>query len=354
MKKINLSTKFFNRRLNLLEFKLQRTKLISKPVYLTIEPTDACNSRCVMCNKRKLYASPEFKPGFMSREIFEKALPWVSYATSTCWGGFGEPFLHPHYGEWAEDLKQAGANLSCFTNGINLTRSLAEKLVDIQFDTIIISIGGATEHTYKSIRGVNGLKPMLKNLAYLNEVKRANNSIKPAISFNLVAMNTVLPQLIDIIRLAHKHEIQSVAMPDLDVQYEENIEESIWTDIERAKEHIEQASHIAKELGIGFCPPTLHEYAKNCRAFFSMIFVTYDGIVLSCSTERHILGDLKKNPLEKIWNNKAYQRIREKYFKEGVQSACPGCVEWDKSKHTMLTATVDLRNDLIALAKMEV
>ncbi|MCK4782427.1 MAG: radical SAM protein, partial [Desulfobacteraceae bacterium] len=251
----------------------------------------------VMCNKRKLYVSPEFKPGFMSKDIFERVLPWVSYATPTCWGGFGEPFLHPHYSEWAEDLKRVGATLECFTNGISLKRSLAEKLVDIQFDTITISIGGAREEAYKYIRGIKGLKSMLKNLASLNEVKRANNFIKPVVSFNLVAMNTVLPRLNDVIRLAHEYKVQSIIIPNLDVQYDENIKESIWTDIERAKDYIEEANHIAKEFGIGFCPPSLQEYHGDCRAFFTVMFVTYNGIILCCSTERYILGDLKTDPL---------------------------------------------------------
>jgi radical SAM protein with 4Fe4S-binding SPASM domain len=344
MMKHNLSKKSWNRMLNDFEYKLKRTKLASRPVYLTIEPTDACNSRCVMCNKRKLYGSPGFRPGFMSREIFEKVLPFVSYATSTCWGGFGEPFLHPFYGEWAGDLKNAGACLLCFTNGITMNKGLVEKLVAIQFDHIVISIGGATEQKYKDIRGVNGLRLMLNNLTYLNEVKKACLSPKPYISFNLVAMNSVLPELEAVIRLAHEFDVRQVSMPDLDVQYEESVKESIWTNIARAREYVESADRVAQQLGVKLVPPTLSESVGDCRAFFRNMQITYDGVVLSCPKERYILGSLKENTINEVWNNSQHREKRKEYFVRGLRQMCPVCEEWDKSERTLLTVNVDFRD----------
>lgn len=343
MKKISLDKKFINRWLNRFEFKLKRTKLFSKPIFLTIEPTNACNSRCIMCNKLNEYASSDFKAGFMSRNIFEKILPCVSFASSVCWGGFGEPFLHPNYGEWAEDLKNAGADLICFTNGIKLNRSLAEKLVDIQFDSINISIGGATEDVYKAVRGVNGLMIMLKNLNYLNEVKRTNCSIKPIVNFNIVAMNTVLPQLIEIVNLAHKNNITAINMPDLNVQYVENIKESIWTNIETAKQYIDEAEQYAKKMGISFSPPTTEEHKGDCQHFFDMMQITYDGIVLSCPEERYNLGNLNLKSINEIWNDEFYRRLRCQYLEHGNHVICKSCIEWDKSKETMLNASLDIR-----------
>jgi len=341
--KFRLSKKSLNQLSNMLEIRLKRSRLLSRPVFLTAEPTDACNSRCIMCNKRKLYCSPQFKPGFMSREIFEKILPWASYASSFCWGGFGEPFLHPSYADWAEDLKDSGAKLLCFTNAISLKKELAEKLVKIQFDNIVISIGGATAKTYKYIRGVNGFHSMLENLAYLNAVKAAHNSALPVIDFNLVAMNTVLPELNDVIRLAHEHKVRSVAMPDLNLQYEENVQESIWNNMDEARKYIESAQLLAGKLGVGLVPPTLDEKKGDCRDFFSLIQIAYDGTVLSCPMEKYTLGSLKHETLSRIWNKAEYRKLRKSYFKEGLCVTCPHCVEWDKSRTAMLRFSVDLR-----------
>ncbi|MFX0142177.1 MAG: radical SAM/SPASM domain-containing protein [Candidatus Hodarchaeota archaeon] len=343
MKKISLDKKFINRWLNRFEFKLKRTKLFSKPTFLTIEPTNSCNSRCIMCNKLKEYASSDFKAGFMSRDIFEKVLPWVSFASSVCWGGFGEPFLHPNYGEWAEDLKNAGANLTCFTNGINLKEFLSKKLVEIQFDSIHISLGGATEDVYKNIRGVNGLEKMLKNLEFLNGIKKDYNSKKPVVHFSLVAMNSVLPQLLDIVKLASKYNVESLEMPDLNIQYSENIEECIWLNIEKAKEYIEETKQLSNKLGLGFCSPTIKEKIDDCHDFFNLIQITYDGKILSCSNEKFILGDLNLNTLAEIWNNESYLRLRNDYYKNGIYKTCPECTRWDKSRQTMLKPTINLR-----------
>lgn len=351
MRKVRLDKKFLNRWLNRLEIKLQRKKLLSKPVYLTIEPTNACNSRCIMCNKFKEYETKEFKPGFMSREIFEKIIPWAKYASSTCWGGFGEPFLHPQYGHWAEELKKNGANLTTFTNGIKMDRSLARKLVEIQFDSIHISLGGSTEDIYKKIRGIFGFERMLENLEYLNEIKRRNNSKKPFIYFSLVAMNSVLPQLNDIVRLAKKYGIASLELPDLNVQYPENIKESIWTGIDEAKKIINNAWRLSNEIGVKFHPPTLEEKIEECHDFFNLIQITHDGKVLSCSNEKFLTGDLKLETIEEIWNNKKYLRLRREYFYKGIAKICPDCQQWNKSKELMLKPTINLRDNSIDYKK---
>jgi hypothetical protein len=140
-------------------------------------------------------------------------------------------------------------------------------------------------------------------------------------------------------------------MPDLNIQYEENIQESIWNNLAEARKYIESAYHLAAKLGVGFIPPTLDEKKDDCRDFFSLMQIAYDGTVLSCPMEKYTLGSLKHATLFQIWNNAEYRRLRKDYFKQGLCFTCPHCVEWDKSRSTMLHAAIDLRGESNQLPK---
>jgi len=228
---------------------------------------------------------------------------------------------------------------------------LARKLVEIRFDSIHFSLGGLTEEVYKKIRRINGLEKKLQNLEYLNYIKRSYNSEKPIVHFSLVAMNSVLPQLNDIVLLAKKYSVASLEMPDLNVQYPENIQESIWTNIVEAKEIINDAWRLSNEIGVKFLPPTLEEKIEECHDFFNLMQITYDGKILSCSNEKFMNGDLNSEPIDEIWNNNSYLRLRRDYFINGIIDICPDCQRWNKSKELILRPNINLRDNSIDYKK---
>lgn len=80
---------------------------------------------------------------------------------------------------------------------------VVKNFVDIGIDMICISMGGSTRQTYQKIRGVDGFDQVVQNIKKINEYKILKNKKTPVLSFNVVAMNSLMPELVSLVRLAH-------------------------------------------------------------------------------------------------------------------------------------------------------
>src|SRR3990170_1027247 len=142
---ISISNMFMNR----FEINRKRTNLFSRPLHIALEPTLKCNSDCVMCNRN------------FSRH----------------------------------ETKKAGRFVFTYTNAILMTEEIGRELVDAGMDRICVSIGGATREAYRKIRGVDKHDRVMENLKLIRDYKKKKGVAKPAIFLEVVAMNSVLPEL---------------------------------------------------------------------------------------------------------------------------------------------------------------
>lgn len=343
MRYINLRS-FMNRIYNRWEIKRRRTYLKSKPPEIGIETTNRCNSKCIMCNRMFSRTDENQHAGLLDWSILEKCKNFLRYCERVALGGFGEPFLHPEYIEIAEFIKGCGPYVYCFTNGSLLNEKTCESLVRISYDELCISLGGGDRETHKYIRGIDNFDEVVDNLLRLNYIKRLRGLKKPVISFNIVAMNTVLKRVDKVLELAVKLEAKAIAMPNLVVQGETMKGESPWMNAAQSMEIFRKTEEAASEHNIKFSYPKLRERKGDCVNFFSNMYITWDGTVLSCPLERFILGDLNKSGLEEIWNSDSYATLRQKYHTEGISSVCPNCFCWDIRKETFLNPNENTRN----------
>ncbi len=137
--------------LNQLEFKLQKDRPKSFPVYMKIEPTRFCHLRCPYCP----HSDPKYNKQFTKTKQlkfndFKKIVdPLSDTLLGISLSNYGEPL-------WCEDLtkmieyannKNVGTmfptNLS-----VPLSDDKAEKLVRSGLDMIMVSLNGATQETY--------------------------------------------------------------------------------------------------------------------------------------------------------------------------------------------------------------
>ena len=327
MRYINAKS-FANKQLNKFELRRRRTRLVSRPIEISLEPTLRCNATCVMCNRQSVRKDQVKNSGLLDSETFDRVRPFFPYAERVLLGGFGEALLHPDYIRMVREIKKCGPQVYFFTNAYLLKREIAEGLVDAGLDQVCVSIGGADPETHTYVRGGDTLGKVIDNIRGLNECREAAGNGHPQVSFNVVAMNSVLPEIEAILDLASELKIESLWMPHLVAQEEGMIEESPWTQVEEARERIESAARKAEALGIDFFPPGLDESVGDCLSFFQEIYVAWDGKILSCPFERFILGDLAEHSIEEIWNGPGYRKVREGYFREGIEKVCPNCSKW--------------------------
>lgn len=333
----------FNRILSLCEARLKRTRLLARPIEIALEPTLQCNSDCIMCNRNFNFKKAKEAAGFLDWKIFNKVKPYFKSAESVLFGGFGEALLHPDYFSMLRAIKREGPFVYFFTNGILMKDEAGKNLVDSGIDMICISMGGATKQTYKKIRGVDGFEQVVQNIEKINEYKIMKNKKTPVLSFNVVAMNSIMPELASMVRLANKIGVEHIAMPNMVAQGKEMIVESIWENVDEAKSTIEQASTIAEKYNIKFIPPNLKIMEKDCKSLFHKMFINWDGTVMSCALEKYIVGDVSKNSLSEIWNSKGMIGLRKKYYEHGLKSVCPRCSCWDNKPDNFLYGNANTR-----------
>jgi len=337
------SVSFFNKILNKFEIKLNRTYLFSKPVEIAIEPTLKCNSNCIMCNRNFSRKETKNAEGFLSWDILTKAKPFLKYAERVLFGGFGEALLHPEYLAMLREIKKYNPFVYFFTNGILMTEEIGKGLVDSGMDMICISMGGATRDTYKKIRGVDAFVEVVNNIKYVTAYKKKTGKKRPILSFNVVAMNSLLPELEALVQLARDIGVEHIAFPNLVVQGDAVREESLWLNRKDAINAFEKASLLANQLQIKFEPPNLDICKYDCKVIFNKMSINWDGTVMSCALERYITGDLKDDDIASIWNNNGMIKLRKGYYEKGLEDICRNCACWDNRPEAYLTPWINSR-----------
>lgn len=322
--------------LNRLEFAIKRDHLLSYPIELCIEPTTRCNSKCVMCTMPVHRQKGSVPLGDMSWQTFLCTRPFWKTAREILLGGNGEPFLHSRYLDMARELKKEGCFVHCFSNGLLINEDISKKLVAAQYDRIAVSIGGATAQTYKYIRGVDGFHQVVKNLRKLKEIKKVLGVRKPEIHFNIAAMNSVIRELSDLVRLASELDVTFIDVFHLWVFFDRVRHESPWLKIDAAQEEMSRAKEVAKELGVGLRLPSFEPRESFCSHPFDHFLVRWDGKIVSCSHERFLLGDINKESPAEIWNSASWRQLRRRIWQNGYRKTCPPCHLWQINKKELL------------------
>ena len=128
-----------------IEFKKEHLRL---PEISSIELTNNCNLKCPNCPNATL----SFHKGYMSDEVFEKALKYLPpYKNDTiavhC---MGEPLLHPKLIVYLKRLAELEINICMSTNGVLLEGRVCKEILSI-FSKLDKAVLYVSFHTKKSV-----------------------------------------------------------------------------------------------------------------------------------------------------------------------------------------------------------
>lgn len=141
------------------------------PVYVEVSPCGSCNHRCTYCALDFM----GYKAVFLDTKILKERLREMgaSGVKSIMYAGEGEPLLHRDIGDIISHTRKAGIDVAITTNGVLLSRELADSVL-ANVTWIKISINGATKTTYAKIHRANpdDLDKVMKNMAYASKLKR--------------------------------------------------------------------------------------------------------------------------------------------------------------------------------------
>ena len=130
-----------NKKIKLIDDKLQFYKNIPLFNWIEISPIDACNRKCVFCPKSDPKLAPDtFK--VMDNKTIEKLayeLNEINYTGTIVFAGYGEPMLDKNIYKKIQIISKI-CNTEITTNGDPLTRKTIRKLVDSGINKIVVSL----------------------------------------------------------------------------------------------------------------------------------------------------------------------------------------------------------------------
>lgn len=274
-------------------------KLPMGPLYINVEPTNACNLKCATCS-----IDGSRKRGLMDMDLFRKIIDDAYesdvYEVALFLGG--EPLLHKRIPEMVEYVTRKGMEPRIYTNACLLDKKMAEALIDAGLVFLGISFDGDNKEDYEAMRVGATYEDVLENVLNFLRVKKAKNTDLPYVAILMLKMLENPNQ-----EIAPEFRALFDGLP-VDEFTARNPHD--WrgerTDIDQ------------EDRGSNYYP---------CMSNYAAMSIAWDGKVVGCSADLNgamIFGDLNHQSIMEIWNGEEMVRDR-KLMKQRRYKEIPLC-----------------------------
>jgi radical SAM protein with 4Fe4S-binding SPASM domain len=310
-----------NAALNCEEFRTGALMLHSRPQVVFVELTENCNLHCVMCRSAGRYDPSKN----MDRSLFDRvAADLFDYAAIVDLRGWGESTILKDFSYYFEETARYGCRPRIVTNLTVGNERLWRRLVALDA-LIVISFDAATPETFAALRPGARLDRILANAAVIVDECRALGRSTEGVYFNVVAQSDALEELPRIVDIAAEYGLKRVHLNPvtLDTSHPGHLSRHI----DRVRRSLaamrERSEATGIEITLGAAlDESLAETgaaAKRCTHPWVYCLVNHAGRVGFCDhligagTERYLLGDLREQTFEAIWNGQAYEELRRQH-----------------------------------------
>jgi len=237
------------------------------PKFIKIETMVGCNAKCLFCSLGA--GILKRKRGRMASEFFFKTVDQARDLGFEIIAYFmNEPLMESRIFEFFDYIKDTGSKQELFTNASLITKDMAKKLSQYQYNKFVISFHGGNKETYEKVMGLNFEKTVSK-IKYLISLGKISNYV---ISIKISEDN--------------KNSIDDFR--------------NLWKGY---RFHISKAINWAGTFGKG-------KGVKKCGVL-NMPCVFWDGRMPLCCLDAEgkiIIGDLKEQSLKEVLNGQIYQK----------------------------------------------
>lgn len=254
------------------------------PIYLNIEPTNACNLNCRVCSN-----DGSRNRGVMDMDLFRDIVDQAEgsgvHKVALFLGG--EPLLHKELPQMVEDVGARGMESRIRTNATLLTPEKSAALLDAGLDFLGISFDGDNKEDYESMRVGANYEEVLENVFKFLELKKKRGRDKPFVSLQMIKLVDNPQQEVDPGFIAQ--------FKGLPIDEFSPINPHNWRG---EKNDIQQ-----RERGSHYYP---------CQFLWAAMSIAWDGKVVCCSdlNGRYPLGDISSQSIMDIWNGEQMVRHR--------------------------------------------
>jgi radical SAM protein with 4Fe4S-binding SPASM domain len=271
------------------------------PQHIHIEPTNACNLRCVHCHHHITETGrPKIKRplGMMEMEVFQKVIDEISpLGCSITLDVQGEPTLHPQFEDMVKYAKSMGVFTSVLTNATKLDDELTRFLIGIELDRIVFSFDSIDKELYEKIRVKSKFEPTLSNILHFIRINHEKGH--------------------------HTHVCMSMVFQEKTRNYAEDYQQ-FFHHLPVDKVFLNPllnlcgASGVSNEVELSGIQRGLRSDWPICRIPWEDLTVNWDGEVCSCPVDVHVvysIGNVRNTSLQKLWNNERMKQFRRAHLK---------------------------------------
>ena len=336
----------------------------SAPRLLTFMMTYRCNLRCTMCwqwGEQGLFheLTKDHEIQQLDLATLRSVIDDVAGEGTGVFLWGGEPFLHRDLMPFVDYVKSKNLYCSINTNGTYLPRE-AERLVDLGVDAIMVSVDGPRE-IHDRIRGMNGSFQRIADGVAALRAARNGHAGKPEIIVNTTIspgnQHVLLPTYDTVEAMGADRMILSqlwftteqIGRANEAYFLEKfNAHAGSWRgfvmdvsvlDTDRIAGQMREMSLRKSAMELRFLPD-LHPgqvgdyYARPEEAFgktrclvpWLEAEILPNGDVTPCSDRPDlIVGNVRKEHFQDIWNNDAYRAFRRAMREDGLFPYCSRC-----------------------------
>jgi radical SAM protein with 4Fe4S-binding SPASM domain len=301
--------------LSVVEWRIHKVRVLSRPFAFRIEPASTCNLRCPLCSTtwRTFLTSEKLLLAFEDfKHIYTEIRPYASRITFYM---EGEPLMNRHLFtmiRWATSHSRVFTSLS--TNLTLLRPHRVEELMDSGLDSVAISLDGFDQKTYERYRVGGQVRDVLDAIRAIADAKKHRSLRRPELIVNMIRFHYTSENEI--------HQLQDFC-----------------------NEHgVDQFRVRPEQFGLlgPYTPDLRRRPPRKCHWPWTSMSIDVDGSVYACPIafeQRISFGNLLREPIDAIWNNDAYQTTR-RYLsaradvREKTALPCYDCRWYGKSPAT--------------------
>ncbi|PJZ77541.1 spiro-SPASM protein [Leptospira neocaledonica] len=281
----------------------------SAPSYYEIELYRGCEYECNFCPRQNL--KPEEDNITLDPRILDKLLSQaetLGLPYSVCFGGLGEPSLHPNFSELVQksltspNLKELFIESALYgdlSDFIKMLSSLKEE--EKKKIALIVNLTTRDKKVYSGLYGKDNLDKVLQNLT---------------------AISQVLPKSSIHLQFLKIQEIDT----ELDSWYEQAQKEGYEIILQKYNSY----SDILPQRRASDLTPLGRDF---CWHISRDLYLNADGQVSICKqtpgSKKHSIGNLNQDSLEQIWaKGNPFFTSSAKGEHETIPAPCISCDEW--------------------------
>lgn len=323
------------------------------PEAFQVEITAACHLKCTMCPRT---FSTINNPFHMTEAVWRRFFEAARLSQAVHFLGNGEPFAHPRFLDYLQQLDAAEVDTVFSTSGDLITPAIAKRLARLKrLDRVTFSIDSPDPKIYEAIRG----QPLSRALAGL-DCLRAELKHPERIRIVAVVMKNNMESMLRFPSLLREHEVRQFSMRGIIDTL--GMKEEIPDYNERDRWILSSVAAECRAMGIitSVLPPIPNELisidseeyrserppkvlngarerrsdgmpaippTRVCCDPWEKAIVTHEGFVFPCEVYNNMepLGSLAESSFEEVWTGPLWNELRRRLLLDRSQICriCP-------------------------------